>query len=615
MAKISVLDNCTIDKIAAGEVVERPLSVVKELVENAIDAGADSITVEIKEGGISFIRVTDNGHGIDVKDVKTAFFRHATSKIHTIEDLLHVKSLGFRGEALSSIAAVSQVELITKTKNALVASRYVIEGGQEKSMEEVGAPTGTTMIVRNLFYNTPARRKFLKKPATESSYVGELLEYMALSRPDISFHYVNQNQLKLYTSGNGILKNVIYQIYGKDIAKNMIEIDKRTEYFRIAGYLGLPLISRGNRTFETYFVNHRYIKSTVITKAIEEGYQGFLMQHKFPFTILHLEMESKWLDVNVHPTKMELRFAKEIQMYERLSQEIKQSLLKKEQIPEIWEMGRKKEEKEEDVPEKICLPPILNVSNEASAHLKEKVLEEEDFSFDNKKNQSTPMQVEEPIPDYYVMTEEVSQEKIFQPSFLTKEARKSHRVIGQIFGTYWLLEYEQQLYIVDQHAAHEKVLYEQLVKEMKSKEITSQVISPPIIFSVTEKEKDALFQYSSYFQKLGFEIEPFGGNEYAVRAIPYNLYGLEGREFFMELLDQLVLEVGKEEWGYKVNEKLASMSCKAAVKGRHEISRQEVESLLEQLLSLENPYHCPHGRPVIIRMSKYELEKKFKRVL
>lgn len=615
MANISVLDNHTIDKIAAGEVVERPLSVVKELVENAIDAGADSITVEIKEGGTSFIRVTDNGHGIDVEDVKKAFFRHATSKIHTIEDLLHVKSLGFRGEALSSIAAVSQVEFITKTKSALAASRYVMEGGQEKSMEEVGAPTGTTIIVRNLFYNTPARRKFLKKPATESSYVGELLERMALSRPDISFHYVNQNQLKLYTSGNGILKNVIYQIYGKDITKNIVEIDKRTEHFRIAGYLGLPLISRGNRTFETYFVNHRYIKSTVITKAIEEGYQGFLMQHKFPFTVLHLEMESKWLDVNVHPTKMELRFAKEIQIYDRLSQEIKQSLLKKEQIPEMWENGKKKEDTKEGLKEKNFLPPIFNMSKEASSCFKEKVLEEEDFSFENKKSQSTSIQVEEPIADYHVMTEQVSQETAFQPTFLTREARKNHRVIGQVFGTYWLLEYEQQLYIVDQHAAHEKVLYEQMVEEMKNKEITSQVISPPIIFSVTEKEKDALFQYSSYFHKLGFEIESFGGNEYAVRAIPYNLYGLEGREFFIDLLDQLVLEVGKEEWGNKVNEKLASMSCKAAVKGRHEISRQEAENLFDQLLSLENPYHCPHGRPVIIRMSKYELEKKFKRIL
>ncbi len=615
MAKISVLDSGTIDKIAAGEVVERPLSVVKELVENAIDAGADSITVEIKEGGISFIRVTDNGHGIDEKDVKKAFFRHATSKIHTIEDLLHVKSLGFRGEALSSIAAVSQVELITKTKNALAASRYVMEGGEEKSMEEVGAPTGTTIIVRNLFYNTPARRKFLKKPATESSYVGELLERMALSRPDISFHYVNQNQLKLYTAGNGILKNVIYQIYGKDIAKNIMEIDRRTEYFRIAGYLGLPLISRGNRTFETYFVNHRYIKSSVITKAIEEGYQGFLMQHKFPFTVLHLEMESRWLDVNVHPTKMELRFAKEIQMYDRLSQEIKQSLLKKEQIPEIWENGKKKEEKEERFPEKTFLPPIFNISKEASYQLKEKVLEEEDFSFENKENQRSSIQVEEPIVDYHVMTEEVSQEKIFQPSFLTKEARKNHRVIGQVFGTYWLLEYEEHLYIVDQHAAHEKVLYEQMVEDMKNKEITSQVISPPIIFSVTEKEKEVLHQYSSHFCKLGFEIEPFGGREYAVRAIPYNLYGLEGRGFFVELLDELTLETGKEEWGNQINEKLASISCKAAVKGRHEISRQEAESLFDQLLSLENPYHCPHGRPVIIRMSKYELEKKFKRVL
>lgn len=677
MPNIEILDQQTIDKIAAGEVIERPSSVVKELVENAIDAKASAITVEIKEGGSSFIRITDNGCGIEPEEVALAFLRHSTSKIRNVEDLLTVSSLGFRGEALSSIAAVSQVELITKTFSGFSGTRYVIEGGEEKSTEEIGAPEGTTFLVRNLFYNTPARRKFLKTPQTEAGYIGDLMERLALSHPEISFKLIVNNQPKLHTSGNSNLKEVIYHVYGRDIASNLIEVQGENEWFSVRGFIGKPLISRGNRNFENYFINGRYIKSSLIAKSIEEGYKSFVMQHKYPFTVLHISINGNFLDVNVHPTKMELRFSNGEEVYQFLTGLIRDAINQSELVYQVSleqgqeEKARKAREKKEQ----------LTASRHAPEPFEAKRLEavkkaiQKDSPYEPKYEINTgtlqPQQdTTSPVPaaiagdgqtagtqgtglPFPALTAEsgmgtaagklpeLAEEEItfsFQeqqaatrktaagdsqgegneagrPRKLLEEAsRKDHRVIGQLFDTYWLVEFDNSLYIIDQHAAHEKVLYERTLSSLRTKEFTSQAIYPPILLTLNMQEESLLKKYLPYFQELGYEIEHFGGKEYSVTAVPANLFGLDGQDLVIEILDGLANFHGKET-PQMVTEKIASMSCKAAVKGNQSLSRPELEALIGELLSLENPYHCPHGRPTIISMSKYELEKKFKRVL
>ncbi|MEG0963672.1 MAG: DNA mismatch repair endonuclease MutL [Lachnospiraceae bacterium] len=629
MADIELLDQPTIDKIAAGEVIERPASVVKELVENAIDAKAGSITVEIKEGGISFIRITDNGSGIDKEQVSLAFLRHSTSKIRRVEDLTTVSSLGFRGEALSSIAAVSQVELITKTPMGISGVRYVIEGSLEKISEEIGAPQGTTFLVRNLFFNTPARRKFLKTPQTEASYIGDLMERMALSHPEISFQFINNNQVKLHTSGNSNLKEVIYHIYGREIAGNLIEIQNENQMCSIQGFIGKPLISRGNRNFENYFINGRYVKSSIIAKGIEEAYQSFVMQHKYPFTVLHISINGQLLDVNVHPTKMELRFSDGEGMYQFLSTLLRDAINKSELVYQVTldkeqEVRHKiQQEKLEQLKsqrhipepfEKKRLESIKNAIKKDSPYeekypsvsRKQLVAEEDSFKSSNgEKEKSDRKESIQPQSD--AVQEDMRK-------LLSSSSKPEHKIIGQLFDTYWLVEFDNQLYIIDQHAAHEKVLYERTIASMEQKEFMSQTIYPPILLTLNMMEEELLKKYKSYFEKLGYEILPFGGKEYSVTAVPANLFGLDGTRLVVEILDSLMTFHGTEQ-PQMIVEKIASMSCKAAVKGNQKLSRLEVEKLIDELLTLENPYHCPHGRPTIITMTKYELEKKFKRVL
>lgn len=718
MPNIEILDQQTIDKIAAGEVIERPASVVKELVENAIDAQSSAITVEIKEGGISFIRITDNGCGIEKEQVPLAFLRHSTSKIRSVEDLVSVSSLGFRGEALSSIAAVSQVELITKTVQGIGGVRYVIEGGKEKSIEEIGAPEGTTFLVRNLFYNTPARRKFLKTAQTEAGYIENLIEKLALSHPEISFKFISNNQLKLHTSGNSNLKDVIYHIYGRETTANLLEIQGENELFSIKGFIGKPLISRGNRNYETYFINQRYIKSSLIAKGIEEGYQSFVMQHKYPFTVLDISINGSLLDVNVHPTKMELRFSNGEEFYQFLStlirdvinqselvyqvsldnekespkrskQHRQEQLRAKRQAPEPFEtkrleaikraikddspyepMYQKKSETEKrsqqtpiskmskEIPElaaenaDFVAPPERTGESADFAASPERTGESADFTTstelsEKRRDEATKNQIEtvELRPDDSTdktkvehrpaeleknqgktectnkKTEEklqsFTQRELFQETnrkLLDSSSQKEYRMIGQLFDTYWLVEFDGQLYIIDQHAAHEKVLYERTMKTLDAKEFTSQVIYPPILLTLNMQEESLLKKYLDYFHKLGFEVEHFGGKEYSITAVPANLFGLNGEELMIEILDSLSEFHGRET-PQVIMEKIASMSCKAAVKGNQKLSRQEIEALIADLLTLDNPYHCPHGRPTIISMSKYELEKKFKRVL
>lgn len=622
MPNIEVLDQQTIDKIAAGEVIERPASVVKELVENAIDARATAITVEIKEGGISFIRITDNGWGIEKEQVPLAFLRHSTSKIRSVEDLLTVSSLGFRGEALSSIAAVSQVELITKTAQGISGVRYVIEGSKEKTSEEIGAPDGTTFLVRNLFYNTPARRKFLKTPQTEAGYIGDLMERLAMSHPEISFKFINNNQVKLHTSGNSNLKEIIYHIYGRDIAANLLEIQGENELFSVRGFIGKPLISRGNRNFENYFINGRYVKSSLIAKSIEEGYKSFVMQHKYPFTVLHLSINGQLLDVNVHPTKMELRFSNGEAVYHFLEKLIRDTINQSELVYQVnleqerEAIAKEEQERKERLKEKQHTPEPFEAKRLEAI----KASIRKDTPYEKK----YPQMVAEPS-SYVVKREETGKQTLQQEvnqtpvqrdmrKLLDMESRKEHRIIGQLFETYWLIEFDNQLYIIDQHAAHEKVLYERTMKSLAKKEFTSQSIYPPVLLTLNMQEEELLKKYMDYFKTLGFEIEPFGGKEYSVTAVPGNLFGLDGKQLMVEILDSLASFHGNEKPDM-ITEKIASMSCKAAVKGNQKLSRAEVEKLIDELLTLENPYHCPHGRPTIISMSKYELEKKFKRVL
>lgn len=626
MPIIHVLDQNTINKIAAGEVIERPASVVKELLENAIDAKATAITVEIREGGIGFIRVTDNGCGIAKEDLPLAFLRHSTSKIRSVEDLFTVSSLGFRGEALSSIAAVAQVEVITKTADHLTGSRYQIEGGAEKSMEEIGAPDGTTFIARNLFYNTPVRRKFLKTPVTEGAHVADLVEKIALSHPEISIRFIQNNQNKLHTSGNHNLKDIVYTIYGREITANLLALEHKTEVISISGLIGKPVIARSNRNFENYFINGRYIKSGIICKAIEEAYKPFMMQHKYPFTMLHISIEPEYLDVNVHPTKMELRFRDGEAIFCQIRDAVSDALMHKELIPEVILDEKKKREEEARELRKLTQEKRIPIPEPFEKKRLEQ-LQPRSEKPQTEKPQTENPQTENPLmrenqtaytvcktPAASVRQPKPEQLELFAEKLLEPKARSRHRLIGQLFDTYWLVEFQEQLYIIDQHAAHEKVLYEKTMASLKTREYTSQMVNPPIILTLGSNEEVLLKKHMKYFTDIGFEIEPFGGKEYAVRGVPGNLFAIAKKELLMEMLDSLSDETAVSD-PQIIYEKVASMSCKAAVKGNHAMSSLEADRLIDQLLELDNPYACPHGRPTIISMSKYELEKKFKRIV
>lgn len=659
MREIAVLDQNTIDKIAAGEVVERPASVVKELVENAIDAGATAITVEIKEGGIAFIRVTDNGNGIPKDQVRLAFLRHATSKIQKVEDLLQISSLGFRGEALSSISAVSQMEVITKTPGDMTGVRYVIEGGREKSLEEIGAPNGTTMLVRNLFFNTPARAKFLKTAMTEAGYVSAYMEQLALSHQDISFKYMVNGQMRLHSSGNSNLKDVIYGIYGRDITRELLEVRFERPGILIEGFIGKPVVSRGNRNFENYYINGRYVKSKILMKAIEEAYKPYMMQHKYPFVCLQYTISGDEIDVNVHPTKMEVRFQNQGAVYNATYDMITQTLSGREMIPQV-DLASQKEKREEQKKEKknrerisapepfetgfrkrteqiqeerpaygkeepakkeetgppvgIHLASVHPAASEVSPpeiH-REQEAEKEEQKIPAKENIPASPSKEEKEPE--AALQQPQQMELFDDRLLSKKARARHRIIGQLFETYWLVEYDNKFYIIDQHAAHEKVLYERFMKEFETREVTTQMVSPPQVISLNLQEDMLLKTHMEVFKRFGFEISEFGGREYSIHGVPANIYGISVQDLFVEILDSLENENTRQPLDI-IAGRIATAACKAAVKGNNTLSFEEADQLIEELLGLENPYNCPHGRPTIISMTKYELEKKFKRIV
>lgn len=716
---IKVLDQNTINKIAAGEVIEKPSSVIKELVENSIDSGATAVTVEVKGGGLSFLRVTDNGAGIKKDEVKLAFLRHATSKLVTVEDLLSISSLGFRGEALASIAAVAQVEMITKTADDVTGLRYQIHGGKEISSEEIGAPGGTTIIVRNLFYNTPARKKFMKTDATETSYIYDLMCRICMSHPEISFKFIANGTDKLFTSGNGKLRDIIYHIYGRDITSNLLEINVENDYMKISGYIARPCISRGNRSFEGYYVNHRYIKSAVLTKAIEDAFRTFVMIHKFPFTEINFQVRPDLLDVNVHPTKMELKFANSQDIYSFTYNAIRETLLFKELIPDVAPGKDPKPEtfKQRDVgkapeafenkrreaivraeertvpqsqpeqhrpaepqsqpeqlssaetqtsPQQLCpiepqtssqpVRPVIEIIDETSSsnnkgsdvidnNKTEKPagnyiyadrnndLERAIVQNRNVVNESPAYTASAPArPSVTAATQDSTvsaasdaayieeagkkyvQQDMFQEKFLTKEARAKHRLIGQLFKTYWLIEYDGKFFIMDQHAAHEKVKYEELMENYKNKKIYSQYLMPPAVVTLSAAEIEFLHENMEMFEALGYQIENFGGREFKLNAVPDNLFGLDGRELFIDFIADASSSAKKVTIDTFIH-KLSTMACKAAIKGNTEISFKEADALIDQLLKLENPYTCPHGRPTVISMTEAEIEKKFKRIV
>lgn len=629
--KIAVLEKSTIDKIAAGEVVERPSSVVKELVENAIDAGASAITVEIKDGGKSYIRITDNGCGIPEDELSVAFMRHSTSKLRDASELADIHTLGFRGEALSSISAVSRVEMITKPADTLMGVRYVIEGSKEVSLDKIGAPDGTTIMVYQLFFNTPARRKFLKTDTTEASYISELMERLALSHPDISFCFISNKKEKIHTSGNGNLMDTIYQIYGRLIASNLLAVEKETDLLKVSGFIGNSNVARGNRSLENFYINGRYIKSPLLSKSVEEGYVGYLMQHQYPFCVLMITTKEASVDVNVHPTKQEVRFDDEMAIADIFKSLIFERLHQREDIAEVTldenvQAAPLRKTTENDATD----PGSESMTCEPESKKEETIIEVAPEPFEKsrleKMRQKITAQIHADTPyerkyqEYYQEKEKEQdqsrEEKVTyeQTSFLSEQARAKHRIIGQVFDTYWLIEHDNKLYIIDQHAAHEKVLFERMMKQLQDKEMTTQYVSPPIIVSLTRAERDILKRYEEVFSELGYVISSFGGNEFAIEGVPGNLFSFDVKEFFMELLASCG-ELKGNDGHDMIVEKVASMSCKAAVKGNNRLSYPEIEELLDELLSLENPYHCPHGRPTIIAMTKYELEKKFKRIV
>lgn len=704
---INVLDQITIDKIAAGEVIERPSSVVKELVENSIDSGATAITIEIKDGGMSFIRITDNGSGINRDEVRTAFLRHATSKLIKVEDLLELSSLGFRGEALSSIASVGQVELITKEKDSVCGIRYQIHGGKEVSYEEIGCPDGTTIIVRNLFYNTPARKKFMKSPTTEMSYIYDLICRISMSHPEISFKFTANNTNKLFTSGNGKLKDIIYHIYGRDITSNLIDVNRKFNTLEISGYIAKPAVSRGNRSFEDYYVNNRYVKNPVITKAIEDAFRTFVMIHKFPFTVLNFKIDPAQIDVNIHPAKREMKFMNESDIYNYTYDTIREGLLHRELIPEVTPGKQKpaetlnhrntgaapepfEKQRREQIgikpaavkePEKpYNIKPIIKPENNPYARILNRVPDQPQHIPNNPVSQqaqtqqatqqsqsqpvnestpatsalsadqenitdkdnsvnvsritseitvtntqagegtatqtktTTPAEVAAPQPQVPEKEKKYSQLDMFGTKMLSEEARPKHRLIGQVFKTFWLIEYDKKLFIMDQHAAHEKVKFEELMNNYRNKKAIPQYLMPPAIVTLTADEITFLNDNMEFFENLGYTIESFGGREYKLSSVPANLFGIDGRELFLEFIGELS-ENNKNSTITAFIAKLSTMACKAAIKGNTEISFKEADVLIDQLLKLENPYTCPHGRPTLISMTEAELEKKFKRIV
>ena len=717
MGNIVLLDELTINKIAAGEVIERPASVVKEMVENSIDAGATSITVEIKNGGISFIRITDNGKGIAKDDTEIAFERHATSKIRQASDIETIHSMGFRGEALASIAAVANVELVTKTAEDEIGTRVVVEAGKILEHEEIGSKTGTSITVKNLFFNTPVRYKFLKKDFTESGYIEDAITRLALVNPNIAFKLISSGKVIIQTNGNGDVQAVIYGIYGKNIAENVLKVDYTYEDIHLTGVIGKPEIARSNRSNQLFFVNNRYVKDKTLSGAIEKAFKGLLTIGKYAFSILNIEMDPAKVDVNVHPAKLEVRFSDESKIFKAVYHAVNDTLLKNDLIknsdkaeegfknPEIntslfanrtssttqelqknrfnsllelqkkikqdlekskEELKNKSEEenkllnsvKDIDKSEKITEDTSTNLTNtqfeptnktieedkKEEPKLKveelEKASKEIDKQIENIANENIKEKPKTSFDEMYfkifgtkppkpeeeekdeneiedssdlLQTNEVENTNLFDNVEDDYKYKPQYKFIGIVFNTYIIFEMNDEMYIMDQHAAHERIMFEKVKKNYYSDESKdSQLMLLPDIITLTHKEMDIARENMDLFRKAGFIIEEFGENTVKISGTPSICIDLDTRELFLETLDEInsVARTAKQE---KENKFLATIACKSAVKAHMVLTKEEVESLMDELLKLTNPFTCPHGRPTVIKMSKYEIERKFER--
>ena len=707
--KIHLLSQECINQIAAGEVVERPSSIVKELVENALDAKATAISIEIKGGGISFLRVSDNGEGIFSEDLERAFMPHATSKIQNPKDLEEILSFGFRGEALASIASVAKVECISKRQEDFLAHRILVEGGSFSPIEEVGGMDGTSILVRDLFYNVPARKKFLLSESTEASRVEEMVEKLALANPGISFHFVKDGKSRFQTVGGGKLSDVVFGIYGKAFAKDSLEI-KESYYpssltglatLHIEGLLGKPSLTRSNRQYEIFFVNGRFVRDSLLSRALEDAYKPFLMQHKFPFAIVFLHLSPNLVDVNVHPQKLEVRFQNREKIYQALFDCVSKTLSKADLIDhsplslfqkekeekstaflspssQLWE----KKEEQKETPDEFRndqKDKSIELISEIREQKKEKAemvqgysigedsenvsenfseISSEKAQFRTEATEKTPFSAETPelnqqkdetgeeklvyeeldltkgirleeekasekeentVPkeeQFFTESEKLpsaEQESLFSPSFFSEEGEKEFRLIGQVFQTYWLIEFQKELFIMDQHAAHEKVNFEKMRKKTLEKPGISQGILPKtMIFNA--KEEELYEKTKDYFTHLGYRIRKEEDKRYLLEGIPADFPSLDAEMLFHEILDALA-EEGNLSEAESVYNKIASMACKASVKGNQLLSFQEAEALVQKLFTLENPYACPHGRPTIVAFKKQDLEKMFKRIV
>lgn len=637
MNRIQLLDSKTINKIAAGEVVESPKSVVKELVENSIDAGSSAITIEIKDGGISYLRVTDNGCGIPKEQVTTAFLRHATNKIEAIEDLESVYTLGFRGEALASIAGVAQVELTTKAQNEDIGTHIEIHGGTVLSIKDVAATNGTTIVVRNLFFNVPARKKFLKRPATESGYISDIVNKFALGHPEISFQYINNNTTILHTSGNNDKKAAAFYVYGKDVAKKMLLCNYENNDYILEGLIGKPELCRANRSYENLFINGRFIKNSLVSSAIEDAYKTRLPIGKFPVYILNFSIPPSKVDVNVHPAKLEVRFENEDEIYDFFYHSILERLQDEVLIPKA-EWKEKSEETSQETSKQVFNHSKTPIQ-QADLFSQRKQEIEEDFQINKKKsvddllnrNQQSKKtsEVHEEQTAFHVVSEPVEEIEIEQEMFLEeqnsskevieeKESRKEpffhdYKVVGQVFHTYWIIEQKSSLYMIDQHAAHERVLYEKLMDGFKKERVASQRLLEPVVLKLSEMEQEIVDKNRGILSDFGFELEIFGDTVYALKSVPFIFKGPVTPNYFLDIIDSLQEGHIQNLYDAKLMT-VATMACKAAVKANDKLDIQEAVSLIEQLLKLENPFTCPHGRPTIIEMTKYELEKRFNRI-
>ncbi len=603
MKNIHLLDQQVSNMIAAGEVVERPAAVVKELIENAIDANAQMITVEIKNGGKSYIRVSDNGNGIDNEDTVVAFERHATSKIKSATDLNSIFTLGFRGEALASIAAVAHVELITRTEDAEEGTHIIMKAGKLFSQQPAGCPKGTTIIVKNLFYNTPARMKFLKKDATEAGHIGDMVNRMVLGHPEISFRYINNEKEMTFTPGDNHLRSCVYSVYGKEYAKSMVEVKHNDSSIAIQGLAGKANIARANRTFQSFFINGRYIKSNTLTYALQQAYKNILMVNRFPVAVLHLKINPASIDVNVHPTKMEVKFSNEKQIFDAVYWAIKNALYSEKDIPEVtlskdesFNYPKPNNKGYSRINETDIIQQKINVSRPNIPFVEAPSL-----------NEKNSLKIEE-------YREQDAKEDIFQINETSNiTSARPFKIIGQMFSTYIIIEKDEEMILIDQHAAHERLNYEKLMLDYTERTLMPQTRLVPVVIQLSNIEIEVVKAYNEFFKKIGFEVEDFGNNSVVIRQTPVSVGENHLKDLFLEIVN-LIQKSNKEALTDMESHALYTIACKSAIKANRGMHMAEMEKLVEDILSLGNINTCPHGRPIMISLSKYKIEKEFKRV-